>query len=113
MSHRMLFASVIVASLAGCGMSEEDFSAEFTDVSCAKMVECFDAAALEFLGFTTEEECVDLYTSDGTDTGTSDDSCDFDSAKAQDCLDAYEAVTCEELTGGTADLSACDDLCKD
>jgi hypothetical protein len=113
MSHRLLLAPVLLSTvLAGCGMSEEDFSTQSIEITCQKFVECFDAEAIALLGFTNEEECIDLYTTAAEEAET-DDSCEFDGSKGQDCLDAWEAVTCEDMNAGTYDVSACDDLCKE
>ena len=113
MSTRMLFAPVLLTTLlAGCGLSEEDFTSQSIEISCSKTFECYDSTITDLLPYTTEEDCIAYFT-DAADQTEADETCEFDSSKGQECLDAWDAVTCDEMADNSYDISACTDLCSE
>lgn len=103
---------VIALGLVACGggLTEEEFGQQVGEVTCDKLFECMGDTTLGFFGWTSVEDCYAAGETTGTPpTGTSE-CANFDSAAAQACLDAWDAVTCEDMTGGTGTvaLSECD-----
>ena len=90
--------------LTGCGDDDSGGSGQVAracDVSCAKLVEC------DAIGGLSKSECVQTCTTKATSGGAS---CTVSEAKANACIDAYAATTCEELLSGDFP-AACADLC--
>ena len=108
-----LFVALGLLSACG-GMTEDEFADEMIVVTCDKMFECTTAEEIEAAGAfwvfgADSEECQAIFDSaEATeDTGAE---CEFDGAAAQECLDGYESMTCEEAAEGTAP-DACNNIC--
>ncbi len=106
---RLLLALTAIALTTACGITEDEYAEEFINIFCDLAEECYDEITLTALGFSTADECVDLYSDLGEDTG-GEDTCEFDSDAAQTCLDEYSALTCDDLNAGTTP-SACALVC--
>jgi hypothetical protein len=76
-----LFAVSTLFALAACGISEDDFAAEYADKYCAELETCGSDFTCSTTGTTT-----------ATTTAVAD--CEFDAAAAQDCLDGE--WTCDD-----------------
>jgi hypothetical protein len=72
--RNLLYVSALVA-LAGCGINEEKFSEQFAEKYCEEWATCN----------TVDAPCP--VSAAGTDTATAVE-CEFDKAKANECLDA-------------------------
>jgi hypothetical protein len=103
----LLLLSSLIATGCGGGVSEDEFAAEFAKSYCAKMFECMDQKALDFMGWDDEEACRQAMDGDGKGGDKSDD-CNYDSKAADDCLDAFDALSCDDLKSGTTTLPECD-----
>lgn len=101
-----ILASVALAFLtyAACGDSGGGASfARACQVSCAKLIEC-DALPGSF----TQAQCESTCTQEASQ---SSGSCTVSSARVDACADAYEQVTCQELTAGEYP-DECDSYCE-
>lgn len=81
-------------TLLACGPSEEDFMDTFPADFCAFAEECVDDEAEEDgdpLEATCEEAMVATVTA-----FSSDETCTYDKAQAQACLDAIAETACED-----------------
>ncbi len=83
-----------VVGLASCGYTEDSYISDYVDVVCGLYAECdlyseyFTQEMCESIGDTTE------------DTGATTTTCTFDGDIAQDCISAWEEITCDDLTAG-------------
>ena len=108
MKLNLLLLSSVIAT--GCGgPSEEEFAEDAAKVVCEKMFECMDQKALDFMGWDDEEACREDMQGD-YEPGESD--CEYDADAANDCLDALEDSSCEDLKSGSS-LPECDDVCPE
>ena len=113
----MRWTAIFVAMglLTACGgMTEDEFGDEFIVVTCDKMFECTTAEEIEAAGafwvFGADSgECQAIF-ADAEVTEDTGAECAFDGAAAQECLDGYDAMTCEEAAEGTAP-DACSNIC--
>ncbi len=83
--------------LSACGLSQDKFETDFGDSLCAKANECLAAEELD------EIDCnatVEDATEDATEVV-----CDYDAAKAAECLDDLDAAECDGAVLSTP--SAC------
>jgi len=108
-----LFLAMGLLSACG-GMTEDQFADEMIVVSCDKMFECTSDEDIEAMGAfwvfgSTSEECQAIFADAEAveDTGAA---CEFDGAAGQECLDGYDAMTCEEAAEGTSP-DACNNIC--
>jgi hypothetical protein len=77
---------VATLALVACGYSEDKYAEDFAAKYCDQLVECGG------------EPCADATGTDTTDTTPVDDSCEFDSGAAKECIDA--AWECSEEVAG-------------
>ncbi len=96
---------MLLFALLACGPSEKTYAEDFATAWCPRQLECADAATLAALGYDTEDACVELLTSGAPDY----DTCDFDAAAAQDCLDAVTTAACDAIVAGVP--AACTQVC--
>jgi len=83
----------------------ERFRDDMVQASCDKMEECDF-----FTEYFTYADCLAL--SDAQDTGYSSWDCsNYDSRAAQECVEAWENVSCDDFVTGTG-LDVCDDVCS-
>ena len=99
----LLLLSSLIATGCGGGVSEDDLGKEAAKSVCAKMFECNEAMVSKV--YEDEAACQDALSGD-YEPGAEDD-CDYDSKAADDCLDAFDALSCDELKAGTTP-SECD-----
>ena len=97
MKLNLFLLSSMIATGCGGGPSEDEFAEEFAKVYCAKMFECFDSMAGKM--YEDEEACRETMEGDGKPSEKEDD-CDYDSKAADDCLDAFDAMECDDLKTG-------------
>ena len=110
-TNLFLLSSLIATGCSG-GVSEDEFGEEAAKVFCAKMFECLDGKTLDFMGYDDEDACVeDLETE--MEPGGDDDDCEYDAGAADDCLDAFEEMSCEDLKDPNAQPSECEDVCPE
>ena len=77
---------VATLALVACGYSEDKYAEDFAAKYCDQLVEC------------GQDPCADATTTETTDTTPVDDSCEFDSGAAKECIDA--AWECSEEVAG-------------
>jgi hypothetical protein len=94
----LLLLSSLIATGCGGGVSEDDFGAEAAKSICAKMFECFDESVITKM-YEDEAACEDALSGD-YEPGAKTDNCDYDSSAAGDCLDAFDAMSCDDLKSG-------------
>ena len=100
----LLFSSVIATGCGG-GVSEDDFGKEAAKSICAKMFECNEAMMSKV--YADEAACEDALSAD-MDPGAKTDDCNYDAGAADDCLDAFDAMSCDDVKAGNMP-SECDD----
>ncbi len=110
-----LFVAMGLLSACG-GMTEDEFADEFIVATCDKMFECTSAEEIEAAGAfwvfgADSEECQGIFADAEAveDTGST---CEFDSSAAQECLDAYNSMSCEDAADGTTP-DACNNICAE
>ena len=101
----------LMGSMTACGLSEDAYADGVIEKSCYLWIECFELADLELLGWDweSEQDCVDWMNDNSSDDTTTED-CTYDAGVAQECLDAYEAIECDDFTSGTYDVGVCQDV---
>jgi hypothetical protein len=102
-TNLLLLASLIATGCGG-GVSENDFGAEAAKSVCAKMFECNKAMVSKV--YADEAACQDALSGNYDPTAKSAD-CNYDSKAAGDCLDAFDAMSCDDVKAGTTP-SECD-----
>ncbi len=96
---KRIAALLALCTLAACGWSEDEFSDEYLVAACDKLDEC---------GVLTEdysyEDCV-------ATPGPEQECQDYDSKAAEACVEATNAVSCEDLLmeQGT---EICEEVCS-
>lgn len=111
MLSRFALAALVLSSFVACGVSEDEFSTEFTGHSCDLMFECSDEATLPYLPYTDAADCK-AQLAEAEEVDEAEDTCDFDKGVAAECLDAMAVLTCEDYTGGSFPAS-CSNVCGD
>lgn len=114
---------IALAFLVGCGYSEEKFTDDYLDATCTSLETCesdivafYTAAGLdEATAQTTYDTVYAICSAEETeDTATTEESestCEFDSAKAKECIDALEAADCGIWTGEATFPAVCSEVC--
>jgi hypothetical protein len=114
MFNKSLLISLSFLVACGGGMSEDQFTDEMIGVTCDKVFECTTAEEIEAVGWffgANSAECEALFEGAEVveDTGATVE-CDFDSDAARTCVDAMEALSCEDWAAGTFPAS-CEEVC--
>ena len=118
------FSVIALAFLVGCGgYSEESFSEDYVDAVCVSLETC-EADIIAFYTASGADEATAQATYDTVnatcsteatvDTGTTEDSestCEFDTAKAKECIEAVEAADCGVWTGEAVFPAVCSEVC--
>jgi len=108
----MRFALVLLPlTLGACGVSQEKFSEEMVAASCNKMSECFGAEMMTAMGFASVDECIAKTTSSADDKFSEENCPNYDAGLAKQCLDQFDAASCDAIANGSADISACETMC--
>jgi len=92
----------------GCGYNQSKYNTEMIDLTCARYDEC---DMLDFFGGTLET-CQNYQQSfyQGAEDSGRDPCPNYDAKAAKDCVAAWEALTCAELTDGQLP-AVCDSVC--
>lgn len=93
--------------LAACGLPEDDFVDGTIQETCRLLVTC-PTEGEGFLEFESESDCRGFLRLFGA--GSAGEGCDYSARAAKTCLDAFEAMTCEEYLSGADRPSVCDDV---
>ncbi len=104
MKLNLLMFSSLIATGCGGGVSEDEFGEEAAKSICAKMFECNEAMVSKV--YEDEAACQDALSGDYEPGG--EDDCDYDASAADDCLDAFDAMECDDLKAGNVP-SECDE----
>jgi hypothetical protein len=90
--------ALVLAVVAGCGMSEKKFETRYAEESC-RLMECEESA----ISFGSTQECVDFISGF---MGAASSICDYSPSDGKKCIAALEEMDC----GGDASLpSSCVD----
>lgn len=93
--------AVAVAILgAGCGISRQDFTVEYTDHLCTHLLTCGATAELTFDGILTQEDCLDRKTYEVSQWGLG---CKFQPGDAATCLEDMATLVCPPGEGQIAE----------
>ena len=95
-----------LATLAGCGISEEKYAEESIRLSCEYIMECF--ADLEL--YASVDECITELTDAAVDP---DPACVFDAKAAKECLADAEALECPAEGELPESPASCEDVYTD
>ncbi len=99
--QRGAVGAIAIAVLgAGCGISRQEFTVEYTDSLCAHLLTCGDAAELTFDGILTQEDCLDRKTYEVSQWGLG---CKFQPSDGAACLDDMAALVCPPGEGQIAE----------
>ena len=105
MKLNLFLLSSLIATGCGGGVSEDKFGEEAAKSICAKMFECNEAMISKV--YEDEAACQDALSGD-YEPGAKTDDCDYDAKAADDCLDAFDAMSCDDVKAGTVP-SECDE----
>ena len=103
--------------MIACAPSEDKFEAETIAITCEKTFECTaeeDIAAAQEMGFwplgSDADECVQILTEAGNEEtdDTASTGLVYNKEYAKDCLDAMDAMSCEDFSSGLP--AACEDV---
>lgn len=103
--------------MIACAPSEDKFEAETIAITCEKTFECTaeeDIEAAQEMGFwplgSDAEECIQILTEAGEEDTDDTASTDlvYNKEYAKDCLDAMDAMSCEDFSSGLP--AACEDV---
>lgn len=72
-----------LSALVGCGYSESKFTDELAEATCTYLADCTDL-------YDDVDTCLN-----DAEPGEVDETCEYDSGKAKECVDAVKALTCE------------------
>lgn len=84
---------VVLVFLAGCGVDQTEFIADYAVAECDFAMACYDPAILEFRGWTDAATCVQQR---GPEITGDSEGCTFDKRLAKDCLKAMKDITCPD-----------------
>lgn len=80
-----------LASVAACGVKEEEFVPEYVDLYCAAWLDCTDPAELVFDGIDGVDYCLATF---GPVFAEKAETCKLKKGKAKKCLDSMALLTC-------------------
>jgi hypothetical protein len=122
MIRNTVAATLLAIFTIGCGgggPSPKEACEELVKVVCSKIYECFSEEERAAAGFpATEAGCVTELNADaGCASQTEENTCDagetYNASKADDCIDQFSALTCQQLISGGDDVApACDQVCE-
>ena len=92
MKRTPLFLALV--TLFACGYSEDDYVEDYIDVACGLWDECG-----LYSEYFTREMCESIEDTVYADTGGTWE-CTFNADVAQDCIAAWEELTCDDLQAG-------------
>lgn len=118
---RNTLLALSVLGLAACGYTEEKYAEDYTDAICENLSGCEadivaayvalgmdEATAQTTFDTTYTATCETEATDDGED---GEDTCDFDGAAAQECVDGVKAMSCDFWSTGTGFPEVCATVC--
>ncbi len=97
----LLFLSIL---LPACKVSEDKFIEEAAQSICSKWFECAEEEDLEMM-WDDEGECREFIEGENQPEGDEAD-CEYDAKAADDCLDAYDEMDCDDVMEGTTPRNA-------
>jgi hypothetical protein len=105
---RIIISAVALCGLAafsacGGGSSDGDICDDGIDATCSK----FDACGIQDRAECETELAGSCDENFGCDPGET-----FNAGPAEDCIDQIDAADCADILDGSADLSACDQVCS-
>lgn len=86
----------ILATILGCGVTEENYFQQLSEVTCSRLKEC-NKGAFQAEWDNDVGECSDDFMDEYEDAEDFFDDCDFDEDKAKDCLAAMRSDSCGDL----------------
>jgi len=92
--------------LSGC-LSENHFVNEFVDEECSFLMTCYDPAILNYLGWSTVDDCVQA---EGVRLVTDAEGCTFDPKAGKACLKAMKEPTCPDNSADFTLPAICQDV---
>lgn len=97
----------------GGGGSSDAWYGDFVDTYCSRVVECYDEATLEAMGYEDEGDCKDAMEEAAEDAEDTGEECSFDADAGAQCLDSMAEGDCDDfVAAGWAEDCAADDLCE-
>lgn len=99
--------AAFVGLIIGCGPTQERWPTVRAEEECAFYAEC---GLLE--AFAQDQQICEQTVADWEQAQLENPACTYSPQAAMACLDAFEAVTCDDFHGERADpVSACDLVC--
>lgn len=102
---REALVGLFAVGLAGCGYSDTSFINDYVDRHCDYALACYDEAALNFLGWDTEDACADDFGPEFSSEGLG---CEFDKDAAKECIKQLKDVECAAAGQDPEIPSICD-----
>lgn len=115
MRDSLILGTVAAAVFAGCSLigapvNEDNYFEVSAKENCKLFEECY--AAFFYSEYDDIDDCVDSVLDDAEDYNEQlADDCDFDEDNAQDCMDAYRGMKCEDVYDDYEDIyDACSEV---
>ena len=87
--------SALLLALVGC-YSSGDYEVDYAVAICDKSFECYDESQIQYLAYSTADECI----SERDEFQTDDEDCVFDPDQAQLCVEETAGMLCADFLGG-------------
>lgn len=94
MLRKSVFGVMLLCS--GCGLTQGDFTTEYTAAWCDYLLACGDQSELTFDGILTAEDCVANYQTEVALMGAG---CKYKAPAARQCIDALATTPACPLEG--------------
>lgn len=119
---RYTFLALSVVGLAACGYTEEKYAEDYTSAMCDNLAGCeadivaayvamgMDEATAQATFDTTYAASCETEITEGGEENV-EDTCEFDAAAAQECVDGIEAMSCDFWSTGAGFPEACTAVC--
>ena len=101
---RPIFTLAALATLAGCGTSQEEFATQYAAEWCELAVECPVSTSIVQFDLSSVEACRDDV--EGFYGNLDDDNCSYDSGRGDALLDTVTAATCDDYEAAPDQLAA-------
>jgi hypothetical protein len=88
---------LVFSLLAGCGgLSQDEFNDRYAEAYCTASFDCQEEGSAAVVIGDSVEDCKSFFE---IAVASAAENCDYDELAAQECLDAVEGASCEDLMG--------------
>ena len=99
---------LVFLAMSGCGWSQDKYDQEWIDTACTQYINCQYGP---LFGWSSIKECKKDYENSFSVVGSSDCQ-DYDGVAAKKCVQAYAALSCDDLFDPDKYPDACNEICS-